>query len=62
MTVNVDLTATGKSETSTFSDHLVTPDFGLVDNGNCQLRPASGLLNISRNLTSIIDDAVRSVS
>ena len=62
VTVNVDLTATRKLETSTFSDHLVTHDFTVVDNGNGQFRPASSLLNIRRHLTSIIDDAVRFVS
>ncbi len=42
VTVNVDLTATGKLETSTFSDHLVSPDFTVVENGNGQFTPASG--------------------
>jgi hypothetical protein len=42
VTINVDLTATGKLETSTFSDDLVTPDFKVVENGNGQFTPASG--------------------
>ena len=41
-TINVDLTATGKLETSTFSDHLVTLDFKVVENGNGQFIPPSG--------------------
>ena len=35
--VIVDLTATGKLETTTCIDHLVTPDFTVVDNGNASL-------------------------
>jgi len=42
VTINVDLTGTGKLKTSTFSDHLVILDFKVVENGNGQFTSANG--------------------
>jgi hypothetical protein len=62
VTVNVDLTATGKVQTAgTFGLHYRTPDFTLVEHLNGQFRPASGSLNISGDLTFSTDDATGSI-
>jgi hypothetical protein len=57
VTVNADMTATGKPYTSTFSYREVTPNFKYVQNQNGMVRPASGSLNISGDLTFSTDDA-----
>jgi hypothetical protein len=55
--VNVELTATGKAETSTFNLHEKTHDFTLVRHANGKFAPASGSLNISGDITFSTDDA-----
>ena len=57
VTVNVDLTATGKVQTETSSFRDITPDLKIVINENGHVRPASGSLNISGDLTFSADDA-----
>jgi hypothetical protein len=47
VTVNADLTATGKVQTQNFGLHQVTQDFTFVSNAHGQFRPASGSLTIT---------------
>jgi hypothetical protein len=62
VTVNVDLTATGKAQTGTFGFRFVTPDFKVVSNENGRHAPASGSLNISGDLTFSTDDATGQIA
>jgi hypothetical protein len=57
VTVNVDLTATGKPRTSTSNFHSTSPYGTFVQNENGVIRDASGSLNISVDLTFSADDA-----
>jgi hypothetical protein len=57
VTVNAELTATGKVQTSTFGYHTNSRDITQVFNSNGMTRPASGSLNIGGDITFSTDDA-----
>lgn len=57
VTVNADLTGTGKVQTSTFGYHINSRDVTTVFHSNGQNRPASGSLNIGGDFTFSTDDA-----
>jgi hypothetical protein len=52
VTVNADLTATGKVQTGNFGLHQVTQDFTFVSTAHGKFRPASGSLTITDANTS----------
>ena len=62
MTVNVELTATGKVQTSPFRFHINSRDVTEVFNSNGLNRPASGSLNIGGDITFSADDATGIIS
>jgi hypothetical protein len=62
VTVNAELTATGKVQSSPFSIHINSRDITEVLHSNGQIRPASGSLNIEGGITFNADDAVGIIS
>ncbi len=62
VTVNVDLTATGKAQTGTFGFRFITPEFKVVSHESGRHAPASGSLNISGDLTFSTDDATGQIA
>jgi hypothetical protein len=62
VTVNAELTATGKVQTSTFNIHANSRDINEVFHSNGKLRPASGSLNIGGGMTFSADDAIGIIS
>jgi hypothetical protein len=61
MTVSGDLTATGQPQVSVARQGFTTPDFKVVQTSNGKIRPASGSLNISGDITLSFDDATGSI-
>ena len=57
VTVNAELTATGKVQTTTANLNTHTPDYNYVLHANGKFRPASGSLDISGDLSFSTDDA-----
>jgi len=57
VTVNAELTATGKVQTSTLSTHTNSRDINEVFHSNGKIRTASGSLNIGGGITFSADDA-----
>ena len=62
VTVNAELTATGKAETSKFSIHTNNRDINEVFLSSGKIRPASGSLNIGGGITLSAADAVGIIS
>jgi hypothetical protein len=62
VTVNADLTATGKAEHYTSRDGFTTPDIKLAEHENGAHRPASGSIDISGGFTFSTDDASGTIS
>jgi hypothetical protein len=62
VTVNVDLTATGKAQTGTFGFRFITPEFKVVSHESGRHAPASGSLNFSGDLTFSTDDATGQIA
>jgi hypothetical protein len=62
VTVNAELTATGKAETSKFSTHTNNRDINEVFHSSGKIIPASGSLNIGGGITLSADDAVGIIS
>jgi hypothetical protein len=57
VTVNADLTATGKVQTTTSTFHINARDFKQVSNSHGKIVPASGSLNIGGDINFSTDDA-----
>jgi hypothetical protein len=62
VTVNADLTATGKAEHYTFREGFTTPDIKFAAHENGAHRPASGSIDISGGFTFSTDDASGKIS
>jgi hypothetical protein len=62
VTVNAELTATGKGETSKFSTHINNRDINEVFHSSGKIIPASGSLNIAGGITLSADDAFGIIS
>lgn len=62
VTVNADLTATGKVQTSNFGFHTNSRDVTVVLHSKGMNRPASGSLNIGGDITISADDATGTIS
>jgi len=62
VTVNAELTATGKAETSKFSTHTNNRNINEVFHSYGTIRPASGSLNIAGGITFSADDAFGIIS
>ncbi len=62
VTVNADLTATGKAEHYTSRGGFTTPDIKLAEHENGAHRPASGSIDISGGFTFSTDDASGKIS
>ena len=62
LTINAELTATGKGETSKFSTHTNNRDINEVFHSSGSLIPTSGSLNIGGGITFSADDAVGIIS
>lgn len=62
VTVNADLTATGKAEHYTSREGFTTPDIKFASHENGAHRPASGSIDISGGFTFSTDDASGKIS
>jgi hypothetical protein len=62
VTVNAELTATGKAEHFTSRGGFTTPDIKLAEHENGAHRPASGSIDISGGFTFSTDDASGKIS
>jgi hypothetical protein len=61
VTVNSQLSATGKVQTSTFGFHANAREFTEVVNSNGMIRPASGSLTVSGDITFSTNDATGTI-
>jgi hypothetical protein len=57
VTVHADMTATGKPQTSTFGVHSTTSESKLIFNQHGKVRPATGSLDITGDITFSTNDA-----